>query len=88
MKALTLPALLAFLYLSTSFAAPLDEAIQSFSGRFETAQPSAEQLAIWKLDWEDQLSTALDRAKNERRPVLFIHVTNISGPSNFGSGHC
>ena len=46
------------------------------------------QKAIWKLDWEDHLSTALARAKTERRPVLFIYVTNITGPSNFGSGHC
>ncbi|MEQ1859567.1 MAG: hypothetical protein ABMA13_06500 [Chthoniobacteraceae bacterium] len=62
--------------------------MSGFAARFQAAQPSENQQAIWKLDWEDHLSTALARAKTERRPVLFIHVTNITGPSNFGTGHC
>jgi hypothetical protein len=68
--------------------ATLSEEISAFSRRFQAAQPPGCQQAIWKLDWEDHLSTALARAKRERRPVLFIHVTNITGPSNFGTGHC
>ena len=80
--------LLAALTWTQALAANVDEELAKFSQRFQAAQPSGLQQAIWKLDWEDQLTTALTRAKTERRPVLFIHVTNISGPSNFGTGHC
>ena len=80
--------LVATLMAGSAFAATLNEESASFAKRFAAAQPQGEGMAIWKLDWEDHLSTALTRAKAERRPVLFIHVTNISGPSNFASGHC
>ncbi len=83
--ALTLFAALAWTHAN---GATLNEELSGFSKRFEAAQPSESQQAIWKLDWEDHLSTALARAKTERRPILFIHVTNISGPSYFGAGHC
>ena len=88
MKATLALTLLAFLAWTRAGAATLDEELSSFSKRFESAQPSESQQAIWTLDWEDHLSTALARAKSERRPILFIHVTNISGPSYFGAGHC
>jgi len=88
MKTLYLVALLAVSTLAPANGSPLDDALNEFSARFQAAQPSDEQQAIWKLDWEDNLTTALDRAKRERRPILFVHVTNITGPSNFGSGHC
>jgi hypothetical protein len=74
--------------LSPAAGTPLEEEQTAFSQRFLAAQPSERQQAIWRLDWEDHLSTALVRAKAECRPVLFIHVTNITGPSNFASGHC
>ena len=80
--------LLAILPLTQAGGATLDSELAGFSKRFQAAQPPGRQQAIWKLDWEDHLSTALARAKRERRPVLFIFVTNITGPSNFGTGHC
>ena len=80
--------LVATLIAASAFAATLEEESAAFAKRFDAAQPQGEGMGIWKLDWEDHLSTALKRAKEEQRPVLFIHVTNISGPSNFGSGHC
>ena len=85
--ALAIPLLAALGWMHAG-GATLDGELSGFSARFEAAQPSDSQKAIWKLDWEDHLSTALARAKTERRPVLFIYVTNITGPSNFGSGHC
>ena len=88
MKALQISALFAAFSMTLAGAAPLDEALDGFAARYVAAQPSDSQQAIWKLDWEDDLTTALERAKQERRPVLFVHVTNITGPSNFGSGHC
>ena len=88
MKAVLTSLLLATLPLTQTGGATLDGEISAFSKRFQAAQPPGRQQAIWKLDWEDHLSTALARAKRERRPVLFIHVTNITGPSNFGTGHC
>ena len=83
-----LTAALALVFAAHSPAAELDGKLADFAERFQAAQPSGSQLAIWKLDWEDELDTALKRAKSERRPVLFIHVTNISGPSNFAAGQC
>lgn len=80
--------LFALLAVTRADSVELDAELAGFARRFQAAQPSASQLAIWKLDWEDHLDTALARAKVERRPVLFVHVTNITGPSNFGSGHC
>ena len=80
--------LFAALLATPSRGATLDGERAAFSQRFQAAQPPGSQQAIWKLDWEDHLSTALARAKRERRPVLFIHVTNITGPSKFGTGHC
>ncbi len=88
MKAALITGLLAALPWTQGEAVTFDDEITAFSRRFQEAQPPACQQAIWKLDWEDHLSTALARAKRERRPVLFIHVTNITGPSNFGTGHC
>ena len=88
MKAALTITLLAALAWTQAAGATVDEELTAFSQRFQAAQPSDRQQAIWKLDWEDHLATALARAKIERRPVLFIHVTNITGPSNFGTGHC
>lgn len=88
MKTALTTTLLAALAWTQAGGATLDGELAGFSKRFQAAQPSDRQQAIWKLDWEDHLSTALTRAKKERRPVLFIHVTNITGPSNFGTGHC
>jgi hypothetical protein len=88
MKVLPIFVPIAAFSLAQAGAASLEDTLVAFSARYEAAQPSDRQLSIWKLDWEDDLATALERAGEERRPVLFIHVTNITGPSNFGSGHC
>jgi len=88
MKTTLAAACLALFSLSRVGGATLDGELAGFADRFQAAQPSDQQQAIWKLDWEEHLATALARAKAERRPVLFIHVTNISGPSNFAAGHC
>ena len=88
MKIALTTVLLALLPLTQGGGATLGSELAAFSKRFQAAQPPGRQQAIWKLDWEDHLATALARAKRERRPVLFIFVTNITGPSNFASGHC
>ncbi len=88
MKVAITTTLLTLLTWTHAGSATLDEELAGFAKRFQAAQPSARQQAIWKLDWEDHLATALVRAKKERRPILFIHVTNITGPSYFGAGHC
>ena len=63
----------------------------AFKGRgieFEEVRPSAEDMAIYRHDWVATLKQAKDRAKKEGRPIFFIGNTNISGPTNFYSGHC
>ncbi len=56
--------------------------------KFQKAQPDADEMAIYQHDWTANLKQALVRAKKEKRPIFFIGNTNITGPSNFYSGHC
>jgi hypothetical protein len=56
--------------------------------RYEKARPSEQELSFYSLDWAADLGEARSRASREGRPVFFIVVTNISGPTDFFTGHC
>ena len=75
-----------FFVTSTAFAQNAD--VRKIQEKFEAAQPTADQMAVYQHDWTADLSQALARAKQEKRPIFFIGNTNISGPTNFYSGHC
>ncbi len=62
--------------------------VEELAERCRQARPGAEELAFYSLDWAPSLEAALERAAQEQRPVFFIHLTNISGPTEFFSGHC
>ena len=62
--------------------------VQEILDEFEAVRPSAEDMAIYRHDWVATLKQAKNRAKKEGRPIFFIGNTNISGPTNFYSGHC
>jgi len=62
--------------------------VQEILDEFEAVRPSAEDMTIYRHDWVATLKQAKNRAKKEGRPIFFIGNTNISGPTNFYSGHC
>lgn len=65
-----------------------DPAAVELLERCQQARPSVDDLAFFSLDWAPSLDEALERAAREQRPVFFIHLTNITGPTEFFSGHC
>ena len=65
-----------------------DSQVARIRERFEAAKPSVDKLAIFSLDWAPTLTEAKARARKEGRPILFIHLTNISASTNFFGGHC
>ena len=52
------------------------------------ARPSDDALAIYRHDWAPTWEEARSRAAKEGRPVFLVVNTNISGPTNFYTGHC
>ena len=77
-----------FLFLMTLSVGAQDRGAREILQKFEEVRPSAEDMAIYRHDWEATLAQAKVRAKKEGRPIFFIGNTNISGPTNFYTGHC
>jgi len=74
-----------------AFALPAhaqDKSAEEILRRTEAARPSLTEMAVYQHDWSATLSQATKRAAREKRPIFFIGNTNISGPTNFYSGHC
>ena len=65
-----------------------DADVRKILEQFEKVRPTAEDMAIYRHDWVATLEQAKVRAKKEGRPIFFIGNTNITGPTNFYSGHC
>lgn len=76
------------LFLGSLTAGAQEADVRDILRKFEAAQPTADQMAIYQHDWTATLPQALARAKKEKRPIFFIGNTNISGPTNFYTGHC
>ena len=53
---------------------------------YEALRPSAKDLAMYRLDWEDSLDVALKRAIKENRPICMIIIHAKYG--DITSGHC
>jgi hypothetical protein len=54
--------------------------------RFRSVRPTAEDLAIYQLDWAPTLKAAKEQAAKEDRPIFLVMVTNSFG--DLCSGHC
>ncbi len=65
-----------------------DRSAEEILRRTEAARPSLAEMAVYQHDWTATLSQATKRAAKEKRPIFFIGNTNITGPTNFYSGHC
>ncbi|NRA97520.1 MAG: hypothetical protein HRU14_15090 [Planctomycetes bacterium] len=65
-----------------------DAAVARILDKVEKARPADADMGFYRLDWSRSLTDAKRRARKEGRPILFIWLTNKSGPTNFFSGHC
>lgn len=54
--------------------------------RFDDIRPTADELAMYRLDWTASLDEALQRAAKETRPVFLIVIHAKYG--DVTSGHC
>jgi len=54
--------------------------------KFEQVRPTAEDLAIYQLDWLPTLKEAREKAAREDRPIFLVVVTNSFG--DVCTGHC
>ena len=51
------------------------------------AKPKHEKLKFYDLDWASNLTQAKQRAREEKRPIVLIWVTNITAGCDFFTGH-
>lgn len=65
-----------------------DDDVERIRRRYRELSPTGEDLRFYRHDWVRSLDEALRRAEQERRPIFLLAITNISGPTDFFSGHC
>ncbi len=70
----------------TSISVAQDENAKQILARFDALRPSANELAMYRLDWADSLDEALQRAAAEGRPVFLVVIHAKYG--DVASGHC
>jgi hypothetical protein len=73
------------LLLSLPAAAQNAEAQKALS-RFTELRPGDDDLAMYRLDWSENLAEAQKRALKEKRPVMLIVIHAKYG--DMISGHC
>lgn len=56
--------------------------------KYRAARPTDEALGIYRLDWADDLKSALERAKTERRPIFFVATQQLEDAGSLYNGHC
>lgn len=69
-------------------AAQGDPAAERVLEKVRAARPTDEALAIYRHDWAPTWEEARTRAAKEKRPIFLVVNTNITGPTNFYTGHC
>lgn len=71
-----------------ALALQVDPAAARVLEKVRAARPSDDALAVYRHDWAPTWEEARARALKEKRPIFLVVNTNISGPTNFYSGHC
>jgi hypothetical protein len=71
---------------ATSISVAQDEDAKQILARFDAVRPSADELAMYRLDWAASLDNALQRAAAESRPVFLVVIHAKYG--DVTSGHC
>lgn len=78
---------LLLLLLSSTTTAGQDASARNIYDQALAAKPKAEKLRFYDLDWAKDLSQAKERAQAEKRPIVFLWVTNITAGCDFFTGH-
>ncbi|MAB89558.1 MAG: hypothetical protein VX913_14190 [Planctomycetota bacterium] len=65
-----------------------DAAVPRILEKLEKARPADADMGFYRLDWSPSITDAKRRARKEGRPILFIWLTNKTGPTDFFTGHC
>lgn len=66
----------------------VDPATARVLEKVRAARPSDDALAVYRHDWAPTWEEARARSRKEKRPILLVVNTNITGPTNFYTGHC
>ena len=77
---------LATLLAATSISLAQDKNTKQILTRFDAIRPSANELAMYRLDWAKSLDEALQRSAAESRPVFLVVIHAKYG--DISSGHC
>ena len=77
---------LSSLFFLAGFALAEDLVAKRILAGHQALRPTAKDLAMYRLDWEDSLDVALKRAGREKRPICLIIIHAKYG--NITSGHC
>lgn len=77
---------LIFFLSATGISLAQDEDAKRILARFDTIRPTANELAMYRLNWAESLDDALQRAAAESRPVLLVVIHAKYG--DVFSGHC
>ena len=77
---------LSSLFFLAGFALAEDLAAKRIFAGYQALRPTVDDLAMYRLDWEDSLDVALKRAGREKRPICLIIIHAKYG--DITSGHC
>ncbi len=58
----------------TTISLAQDEDAEQILARFDSIRPTANELAMYRLDWAGSLDEALQRAAAEGRPVFLVVI--------------
>jgi len=79
--------LLTLLLFSTTSAPAQDATAKRIMEQAQAAKPAPAKLRFYDLDWANSLAHARQRAREEKRPIVFLWITNITAGCNFFTGH-
>ena len=65
-----------------------DKEAEGILSRYRSARPADSDLALYRLDWVEDLKTAKTRAAKEKRPILFIATRQLEDAGSLYTGHC
>jgi hypothetical protein len=55
---------------------------------YQAARPADAELGLYRLDWEDSLQSAKERAAKEKRPIFFVSTMQLKDAGDLRGGHC
>jgi len=78
--------LMSVLWVATDAASAQSPEARAILERYHALRPTAQDLAMYRLDWAASLKQALERGNKEKRPILLVIIHAQYG--DLTSGHC